>query len=115
MSARCPFKVVDEAVHFLIWCCPVKLAVCVLDVTIEGRDRRVNQISHIRPPYLYLQFKSLQPRINCANNFIPLHQPNLPCQEHGHHPRLDLPRLGQLAFQRGNFDVYVAQDFRDGI
>jgi len=34
------------------------------------------------------------------------HQPDLPRQQHGHHPRLD-----QLLFQRSNFGVNDAQDF----
>ena len=42
------------------------------------------------------------------------YQPHLPPQQHGHHPRLDLPRRGQFAFQRGDFGVHVAQDFGDG-
>jgi len=40
-----------------------------------------------------------------------LHQPVLPRQGHGHHALLDLPRLGQFPFQRGDFGIHVAQDF----
>ena len=29
------FEVIDESMHFLIWRCPVKPAVCVFDVTVE--------------------------------------------------------------------------------
>ena len=40
-----------------------------------------------------------------------LHQPHPPRQQHGHHALLDLSRLGQFLFERGDFSVHVAQDF----
>ena len=38
------------------------------------------------------------------------HQPHPPRQQHGHHPRLDLPCLDQFPFQRGDFGVHIARD-----
>jgi len=36
-----------------------------------------------------------------------------PRQQHGHHALLDLPRLGQIPFERGDFGVHVAPGFGD--
>jgi hypothetical protein len=35
MSAGRPLEVVDKSVHLLIWRCPVKLAIHILDIAIE--------------------------------------------------------------------------------
>ena len=43
-----------------------------------------------------------------------LDKPHPPRQQLGHHALLDLPRLGQFPFERGDFGVHVAQDFDDG-
>jgi len=40
--------------------------------------------------------------------------PYPPGEQFLHHALLDLPRLGQFPFQRGDFGIHVAQDFGDG-
>jgi hypothetical protein len=46
VRANRPLEVVDERVHFLVRRRPIEPALRVLDVAVERRDHRVDQLGH---------------------------------------------------------------------
>jgi hypothetical protein len=50
VGADRPLEVVDERVQLIVWPGPVEVAVCVLDIAVEGRDGRVDQLGHRLSP-----------------------------------------------------------------
>src|SRR5205823_4282294 len=52
VRADVAFEVVDEAVHLVVGGGPVEVAALVVDVAVEGRDGRVDQLRHAELPSL---------------------------------------------------------------
>jgi hypothetical protein len=50
IGADRPLEVIDERMHLGIGGRPLETAALILDISVEGRDRRVDQLGHAVPP-----------------------------------------------------------------